>query len=285
VNFKPWKTKFDTLVKIYCSTSFAEVKNCLSKIQQFDEQLAFNKSKSPRFTSECLHDKKTLSVQTFPHHTFIDPAPVNLNFCTRIARLHVLSFLATQNLKCTRLLIWHVKDTAQVILKSIKTEFGVNLAAGDIEFKEIDLSNPCQITNSSVFAKHSICTRNSLKQANMSVEDQANLTNFIRFFVLDAYGGIFSEPNIIYLKSTRVLWNETFASRANFKGFISTDVIGMSVEKSDLISKMYSVILEETYGLRELIAAFAPESVSRWLAQLSNRPLFEINNSIKLYHR
>ena len=56
-----------------------------------------------------------------------------------------------------------------------------------------------------MFKDHEFC-KNSNKEKDFNRHYSVSLSDFVRFVVLDQYGGIYTDGDVIYLKEMNLLW-------------------------------------------------------------------------------
>jgi hypothetical protein len=140
-------------------------------------------------------------------------------------QLNIMSFLATQNLQCTKLIVWLLKD----FNLNVKNSFIGNKT---LELRVFDLKELCRYrkngngTLHSSFENHSICLSIDSSNEVFSAKTQIGFSDFVRFVVLDICGEIYVDGDVIFLKDTRILWNGNFAYRWSFVNYTNTAALG-----------------------------------------------------------
>jgi mannosyltransferase OCH1-like enzyme len=56
-----------------------------------------------------------------------------------------------------------------------------------------------------MFKDHDLCKSN--QQIDFTNKNSVSLSDFVRFFVLDQYQGVYTDGDVIYLKDMRLLWD------------------------------------------------------------------------------
>jgi len=180
---------FKTIIVNECDPrNFTLKSTCLSSLKQFDVYLLDLKAKNINVVNgcdKCLNfvDGETNSVtqQKVLYHTFW-----NLNNrgpTVRMVNLNLLSYLATQNLCCSKMYIWVLEGNKAKFESFIDEKLQFSLKNGFLEVKEFTIVEFCQ----SGFFKQNICAN---LNASMGTFHMVSLSDLIRFAVLDKYGGI-----------------------------------------------------------------------------------------------
>jgi hypothetical protein len=116
--------KFDQLVVKHCNVyQLNTTIECLKKLEEFDTKKV----------SFVFDDKKENYIY---YHTFWQPVS-SKSYHLRVMKLNILSYLATQNLIHTRLIIWSLKRLS--VENEIKEEFREFIKKGVIQFRLINL--------------------------------------------------------------------------------------------------------------------------------------------------
>ena len=183
-NFLKQIHPFKSIIINDCSSAnFTLSPKCLPNLRKFDAFL-INQYRSKKINiqegcSKCLYILDT-KIKVY-YHTFWNV--YNLNQPNRMVNLNILSYLATQNLCCTKLFVWVLEGTKNKFEKLINQTFSFYLKNDFVEVKEFLISDFCR----NGFFKQAICTANlntDLKQMHM-----VSLSDMIRFAILDKYGG------------------------------------------------------------------------------------------------
>lgn len=218
--------------------------NCLNHLKNFDDKIKNDNLKERNYDkcSECFEDNGN-KKKTIYHHTFwqINSNDSKFsNFHFRVLKLNIKSFLATQNLCCTKLILWKLKEFPSTIEIMIRKIFSHYISKGKIEIKLFDLLTLCSLSrtiSTSVFHKYEICKSNETSSSHRLVA----LSDFIRFVVLDLYPGIYTDGDVVYLKDMKLLWNSNFAYRWSFTTNYNTAVLGIDKTTSSDINQIYDL--------------------------------------------
>jgi len=163
-----------------------------------------------------------------------------------------MSFLSTQNLCCCKLLLWKVRKFSKNKQNILKLKYKQYFDANYFEFKEFNIELLCSKTFT--FKKYKIC--NSKRKRSYDSIKTVSLTDFVRFFLLDIYGGVYTDGDFMYLKDMKPLWELNFAYRWSFTSNLNTAVMGIG-NKSDFSLIIEKLISGSNY-LQGTLAAFHP---------------------------
>ena len=196
-------------------------KQCLDSLKFLDDRIKSDHQQIQDY-NEC--DECELSIDSersdgnstrrvFHYHTFwqIDRNHSELAIHIRVLKLCMMSFLATQNLCCAKLLFWKLTEFPIEVETDLRQSFAVYIQRGVIEFNTFDLDVICK-SSTSLFRNNSLCREQS-QNASFTDNYLVALSDFVRFAVLDIYGGIYTDGDILFLKDTRILWDMNFAYR------------------------------------------------------------------------
>jgi hypothetical protein len=110
----------------------------------------------------------------------------------------------------------------------------------NIQFKTFDLNLLCNTSVS--FNKHQICNLNDPLNLE-SIENLVDISDLVRFFVLDQYGGIYADGDVLYLRNMQTLFKYNFVYRWYFLlDKTNTAVIGIDNKNSSL-NNLYDLII------------------------------------------
>jgi hypothetical protein len=229
VNYSNYKAEFDSIVDKYCNVLALNQSECFPKLQEFDKALdrGLSANRSENYVENkkrsCIYSADRKTIEPFLHHTYFH-FKIGDTRMKRFMQLNVMSFLATQNLQCTRLIIWVLKEFNNELKVNFNKLFNAFISNRTIELKVFDMQQLCNYRNLksgilySSFENHQICKyKNSFVNYKHSV-----LSDFVRFIVLDVFGGIYVDGDVMFLKDTRILWNENFAYRWSSQDYYNT---------------------------------------------------------------
>jgi hypothetical protein len=144
-DFSKWKTRFFNLTRSHCDARAIKQPACLSRIRQFDQNLNLQTFTDLK-CSECLQNEPKFLHQTFAH--------ANDNFrkemILRLLKLNIMSFLATRNLCCTKLIVWTLSDFYMEISVGLIKTFSHYISVDNLEVKEFNLSALCVLETDSL---------------------------------------------------------------------------------------------------------------------------------------
>lgn len=164
---------------------------CLSVLNDLDTRYKHLKAQLPNYHArhEC-----TTTTQGRPSkllfHSFwkIEQGDVLMNsassaaaayFSMRMLKLNVMSFLSTQNLHCSKLIIWTLPSFSATYRAQIETLFGEYFRRDVIGMETFDLANMCAMANGSNFGKSGICLKNLNAwlafKSSVSISDLGNV--------------------------------------------------------------------------------------------------------------
>jgi hypothetical protein len=171
----------------------------------------------------CIYSADRTTIEPFLHHTYFhfNAGDARLK---RIMQMNVMSFLATQNLQCTRLVVWLLKEFNQELKANFTTIFNEFISNRTLELRIFDMKELCNYRNLtsgvlySSFENHTICKSHN----SHSNQGQVGVSDLLRFTVLDIFGGIWIDGDMMFLKDTRILWNENFIYRWSSQKYYNT---------------------------------------------------------------
>jgi hypothetical protein len=201
--------------------------------------------------NECLMNKNG-TIKIIYYHTAwqIDSTQDDYEF--RVLNLNLMSFISTQNLCCTRLILWKLRKFAQNKEDILKLKYREYFDKKYFQFKDFNIKLLCM--QSFTFKKYKIC--NSNRKRSLSSIKTVGLTDFLRFFILDIYGGVYTDGDFMYLKDMKPLWKLNFAYRWSFTQNLNTAVMGIG-NKIDFSLILDKLISKSNY-LQGTLAAFHP---------------------------
>lgn len=245
--------KFQQLLNDYCDPVIIEQNNnCLKQIKNYKPE------------SNCTKNELTY------HHTFWQLKSSSLDqFDLRVLELNLMSYLATQNLACTKFILWKLEEFPLKVESYLRNRFAYYFDNKQIDIKTLDITSMC--SSESQFVNHIICKE---KKNRMAYKQLVALSDFVRFFVLDLYGGIYTDGDVIYLKDMQPFWTFNFAYRWSFVEKLNTAVLG--IKKKDLkIKDLYNKIISKSRTLNALIANFHPDKISSDIKTLNSGNVFD----------
>lgn len=158
--------------------------------------------------------------------------------------------------------------------------FNVYLQNRTIQLRLFDIKVLCLNTIS--FRNHSICLNKSNKITNntnnKNMINIVGFTDFVRFFVLDQYAGIWIDGDVILLRNLNLFWQFNFAYLwGRYKSVMNTAVLGITnniTNKKDI----YKFALKDTNNLVDLVNAFHPIILSKKIANLNRDSIFKFKS-------
>ena len=241
-------------------------------------------TKSLNTTYKCLEALKTYdSSGHFPitspskviyHHTYWTLDAKKIDFHARVMQLSILSFLATQTLLHTKLIVWTNEPLPPRVLTSMNDEFSNYIDKNKLEFKVLDLKNLC---DRGVFKKkYEICTK------FRSYGNLVAASDFVRFLVLYNYGGIYTDGDVFYLRDLKPFWESNFVYRWSYLEDYNTAVVGVRKEITDEVANVYAEALNNVYSESQLASIFHPFNFKKLVTRLYKDPFN--NSAFTVYH-
>ena len=263
--------EFDNILKIDCNVSLNKYPlNCLQQVKLYDKKYQRQKT-----CNECFYDAATTSKLIIYHHTFWNLDIKNstcYKFQMRILKLNIMSYLATQNLCCTRFILWKLDNFPVKPMQEIENFFQYYIKHGILQIKTFNLNDICKDATSS-FSLTKLCSRFFYRNVNLSKRNDlvVALSDLIRFVVLELYPGIYTDGDVIYLKDMRDLWHFNFAYRWSLTLDFNTAILGINSKLDARVEQIYESILNSfSFGLSGFYYLFHPYKVSRLVKNLND---------------
>jgi hypothetical protein len=191
-HYKKYKQEFDAIIQSNCSTQDKHVvANCLGSVYNLDLKIKSERGDAFDRCADCLYQEETKEKVFFYHHTFWQLSDSGSEFHKRVLNLQIVSFLATQNLCCSRLIVWKMGSFGTELEISLRKKFEHYLTSESLIFKEFKLEKICSYDKSglySSFRDHKICQ----EKQKFVPKNLVSYSDFVRFIVLDVYGGIYT---------------------------------------------------------------------------------------------
>jgi hypothetical protein len=284
-----FKAEFNSIFDTKCRATLPNIgSNCTQALGSLDKKLdayygghGFNSC----LTFNCAKHPKVL-FHTF-WHIGSKGQPRTFKFNTRMLKLSVSSFFYTQNLCCTKLILWKTEHFDKRMESELASSFNFYIKTGSFEIKTFSLITICSYNGTyyqSSFRTHSICDPNSLRhfQYELSLMTKnffnggfVSLSDFLRFFILDFYSGIYFDGDVILLRDMNMLWNENFAYRWSYLHKWNTAVVGLNKYASSSIAKLIAAVVEKSASFDELEKAFHPQQLIN-IIRSGNSHVFDI---------
>ena len=218
----------DQVVNTHCNVRDMHANiTCLQALQRYADEQRETKLNSNDSCSECL-------TSIVNYHTFwqIDDSSSS-DFHWRVMLLNIMSYLSTQNLCCTRFTLWKLATFPSSFERQLRRTFAHYIDSGVFLVRTFDMDEMCNdsVVWTSTFKDTELCmavNRRLLTRGNL-----VSLSDLVRFVVLDAYGGIYVDGDVIFLADMRALWRRDFSYRWSYTNLINTAVLGLG-EPHDL---------------------------------------------------
>lgn len=254
----------ETLDK-FCDPTDTHVKyTCLEELKKIDLKIEDDKKKINDY-NECIECQKDKSNQklTFYHHTFWHVRDLSsvTDFNRQLMKLNIMSYLATQNLCCTKFIFWKLPTFPRDIENELILLFSNYITKGVLEFKNFDLKELCASDLSS-FKTTEMCKYALNNNLDLSSSDLTALSDLVRFMVLDIYNGIYTDGDVIYLKNMKLFWDFNFVYRWSFTNNYNTAVMGINKLKDPFISELYDYMTKRYTNVFDFIHGFHPYTLS-----------------------
>jgi hypothetical protein len=258
---------FNSFIDKYCHVEdlYATTK-CLNELTNFEE------IKKP----VRIENEKRLIY----YHTIWPEVKLNNLIDLRIRKLNVHSYLATQNLLHTKLVIWIFKPLQRNFSVKFKLMFQNYLNKKIIELKLIDLKKLCS-KNLFFNTRFSACSSikiNETRHINAAKD-------LIKFLLLNNYGGIFIDYDFIYLKDLKPFWLTNFGYRWSHLNDFSFSLLGImkniDTEMNEILNRL--LLSSSDNSTDKFLQSFHPFSVRDQIITLNKGNLFDYK-SFKIYH-
>ena len=265
--------KFKYFIQYDCDSKvFIFNQSCFSKLLQFDSYILNPNRKQliPDDACEkCLILPNATKASPVYYHTFwnydqFDISNEEHKNRLRMINLNLMSYLATQNLCCTKFILWKLSSFSIQLEKIITNMFDYYIKNNQIEIRTFTIEEFCN----SGFFKKSICSSKG-NYPNLHGRYLVALSDMIRFAVLDKYPGIYTDGDTIYLKDMRFFWYINFAYRWSFLTSYNTAVMGFNKLLNPSINQLLNSINTVASSIENLINDFHPASVSNRVCSLN----------------
>ena len=229
----PNSQEFDRIINKYCNVHNLTLDGtCLQMLRSYDRQTDLVKPKSEKDScNECITYTNESTKQTekliIYYHTFwqISSWSKGNEYNFRVLKLNLMSYLSTQNLCCTRFILWKLNSFPESMEQKLRETFAHYISSGIVQIKTFYMEEFCNDVRSS-FTRSELCRQpvtDSITSGNLIM-----LSDLVRFVVLDVYGGIYTDGDVIYLKNMRHLWTKNFAYRWSYTAIINTAILGIN---------------------------------------------------------
>lgn len=266
--------QFDKIIDHFCPVYMLNASyRCLDELKKYDFKY-FQLSESNNSNSneyEVVEAQKTSSIL---YHTFwsVDNGDETHHF--RVINLNVLSFLATQDLRKAKLIIWFLKPFKNI--RKFKIKFFKYMHMNVIELRMLDLHDLC---SRGVFnLKFKFCLK-TLKSDSI-----VEFSDFVRFLVLYHYGGLYIDGDVLFLRDMKPFWQQNFVYRWSFTHNYNTAVMGINSKFNENIEKLYEYIIETSNNEMDLVQGFYPTNVKNAIFLLNGKRSIYNYTGLNVYH-
>ena len=242
--------KFDALVNKYCNVYLVNTTvECLKKLAEYDVKKV-----------HFIFDEK--NTDFIYYHTFWQPVKSKSHHLN-VMKLNILSYLATQNLTRTRLIVWSLQKLS--VEDEIKQEFVKYIKSGVLQFRILDLKKLCM---KGVFGlKYQYCTQ--VTNSNLIL-----LSDFVRFLVLYNFGGIYFDGDVLLLRDMIPFWDKTFVYRWSYTESYNTAVMGLNIGHSKEIEDIFKISVLPVLSGKDLVDIFYPMDVTKTIQLINVSDIF-----------
>jgi hypothetical protein len=243
LNIKSFSELHEKILLNECNVNIIKINSsCLNSVERFYDKNGLSKKFSKKNDcAQCLQSGKENII--IYHHTFWQLKnfnPTKDEYYVRIMKLNIMSYLVTQNPCCTRFILWKLTNFPNEVEEELKRSFKLYFQKKIIEIREFSLLELCKNDESS-FKRTIFCLESD--SINLNDGKLVALSDLVRFMVLDLYGGIYTDGDVVYLKDLQPLWSLNFAYRWSAVKEINTAILGINRSINPSINDFYSNLL------------------------------------------
>jgi hypothetical protein len=249
---------FNNLIKNYCPVADNNISySCLEKLNQFKIE---------------PNDYQNLPVILYHSFWKIDESkPYHI----RVLILQILSYLTTQDLAKTKLVLWVQNEFSENVNKTLTSKFGYFISDRNIEVRVLNTTDLCSTGLYKAHFDTCVSTNNSNSVA---------FSDFIRFLVLYKYGGIYTDGDVIFLRDMRPFWEKNFVHRWSYGTSYNTAVMGLKLNRSQGIEAIFDYVLNNrVFAAKNLVGRFYPSRIKDTILALNNGGGFNYTD-FEVYH-
>ena len=267
-----------------CIEGFNRFDTFLIKTDKLNKISSFNNSNECNFCYKYLnrttglYEKKTIYYHTFFHMNNNVQKEEEYNYI-RVIKLNILSYLATQNLCCKKLILWKLPQFPSKIENELNKMFSYYMNKNIFSIQTFEFNFFCK----NGFFKNIMC---KLKDENLMNSNLIFLSDMVRFVVLDIYGGIYADGDVVYFKDMRLFWYFNFAYVwGSSLNTFNTAVLGINKDYNytSSLSNLFEYINSNQQTKNNLLFNFHPFHLSRWVESINNNTIFNYS-SLKIIH-
>jgi hypothetical protein len=250
--------EFDKIIHENCPVNVNEAGySCLEKLRQFK----IEPEKFDRELPMILHHTFWKVEERSPHHL-------------RVMSLQILSFLATQDLNYTKLIVWVQQPFEGHINKMLDDKFSFYLITETIQVRVLDFKDLCE---NGLYKKYYYDCLSTVNENPVAYSD------FIRFLVLYKYGGIYTDGDVLYLRDMRPFWKKNFVYRWSFARDYNTAIMGLQRGRNRNIDALYDAILGNNKRYINLVGSFYPAKIKNAVWRLNKGWIYNYTD-FEVYH-
>lgn len=218
------RNHFESIIDTYCQVkSVNNAYDCLLKLRKYDLSVDYSYSNVTNSNRVVYHTFWKLNSSYINH--------------VRVMIFKIYSFLATQDLTKTKLILWTNLQYDESLRQILNQKFQFFMHSDLIEIKLLNLESLCSNGVFKAYYKSCIKTFDS---------DIKNFSNFVRFLILYNYFGVYTDGDVLFLKDMRPFWFQNFAYSAPSNQDYSTNVLGLRRDRN--IENVYREILSGYNG-------------------------------------
>ncbi|RIA91352.1 hypothetical protein C1645_767628 [Glomus cerebriforme] len=186
----------------YCDMKFNLVENCLEYLDTKEDEYIINPS-SP--IPECNENEPPMLFHVFWRGMITDKLTLQMK-----------SFLYTQPLACSKLYVWLQNSDTDIDMNPFAGFIYKKFSPKNIEFKKWDTEE--QLNSDPIYNGW---------EAIMSGHSSVAFSDLVRFVVLNRYGGMYMDGDVLFLRDMRPLYHSgiDFSYKWSFKTEYNTAVL------------------------------------------------------------
>ena len=226
---KKFEREFEQIAAFDCNVSnLSVVQPCLGRLAHLGNEMRRQKEQHLLNYDKCAEcteasgggDDDDSRRRLVFYHTFWQLSERSVAH-VRVMKLAIMSYLATQNLCCTKLIFWRLAEFPADVVSELSAVFARHIQSGALEFRLFDIVAICR-SKRTFLAKKPMCGTGNNETEALERGHLIALSDFVRFVVLDIYEGIYVDGDIMFLRDMRLLWHKNFAYRWSYADAYNT---------------------------------------------------------------
>ena len=162
---KDYGKQLDKLLKTSCNPKKLTNADCLNDLNRLEKEISDKKSSLKQYhpSLECANKSKLLFHSFWSISSGLYSRRAS-EFSMRVLKLNVMSFLATQNLHCSKLILWSLDSFPDKYREEIYTMFEKYFTSDAIGIQIFNVEALCRLSlwsQNGEFKKSGICTKNT----------------------------------------------------------------------------------------------------------------------------